>query len=144
MHVNKMKITKQNTSTHLLRILLACNLCHSVRRFDLIIWQIDQEEVQRLNGTLEILVFIDCLLHKSRPKQKHTRELQQHPCAMVTTMPDFVFTFLSPLLKLAIDPCVTVFQVLHLVLLAADVGTILIEILLQRVARLLCQVQFFA
>lgn len=70
MHVNKMKITKQNTSTHLLRILLACNLCHSVRRFDLIIWQIDQEEVQRLNGTLEILVFIDCLLHKSRPKAK--------------------------------------------------------------------------
>lgn len=50
----------------------------------------------------------------------------------------------SPLLELIPDVCVAVLQELHLTLLAADIGAVLAQPLLQGAARLLGQVQIFA
>lgn len=54
------------------------------------------------------------------------------------------FVFPSPLLDLIVDICVPVLQLLHLALLPADVGAVLVGALLQRAARLLHLVQIFA
>lgn len=57
------------TPTHPLRVQLAGDLTHIVGGLDGVVGQIEQKEIQRLNGILEVLVLIVGFLYQSGPAE---------------------------------------------------------------------------